>query len=102
MTQTVLRSVTTNSSCPALMTWPGFTERAMTRPSAGEATVISETTCGAVSSLATRSAERPSSKSRCRAAATSVSWPVWTAVTSSSSWRLAAPSATSFCVRSSF
>src|SRR6266403_1254478 len=79
-----------------------FTERAMTRPSAGDATVTSETTCGAVSSLATRSAERPSSKSRCRAAATSVSWPVWTAVTSSSSWRLAAPSATSFCVRSSF
>ena len=102
MIQTVLRSVTTNSSWPALMTCPGFTERAMTKPSAGDITVISETTCDAPSRLATRSDERPSSSSRCRAAATSVSWPVWTAVTSSSSCRLAEPSATSFCVRSSF
>src|SRR2546430_2213910 len=87
MTQTVLRSVTTNSSWPALMTCPGFTAREITRPSAGEDTVTSDTTCDALSSFPTRSADRPNSRSRWRAAATSVSWPVWTAVTSSSSWR---------------
>ena len=85
MTQTWERSVTTKSSWPMLTTWPRFALRPVMTPAIGAGTVTSETIWLGFVSASTCARLSPRSKSRWRAASTSVAWLAWLAVISSRS-----------------